>query len=75
MTPLVYTQTTGADAPLVEIQVFGSSLADVYATGDRLDALLAAEMGELNRRVLALSRRIEVDNFDLRQDLGYQPAN
>ncbi len=71
----VFVQGLGADGPIVEIQVFGASLADIYETGERLDEQIGAQMNQIRTRVGALSRRVELDNFQIRRDLGYQAGN
>ncbi len=68
-------QGMGPDAPILEIQLSGSSLADIYEAGARIEGLLGSEMNEFRDRLGAASRRIEIDNFRIRRDLFYQPAN
>lgn len=71
---LVYVQVVGPDAPLVEVQFFSSSMADIYRDDDP-DPRVEAAMVDIRKRVDASSRRVERDNFMIRSDLSYQPPN
>lgn len=71
----VSVQALGADAPIIEVQVFGSSMTDIYEAGERIEASVGAELDAFRTRIGTLSRRVEIDNFVIRRDLGYQPEN
>ena len=71
----VFTRGIGADGPVVEIQFWGSSLTDLFATSEKLEAELGSEMNEIRARVASASRRIEVEQLTIRRDLNYAPAN
>ena len=71
----VSVQAMGADGPIVEIQLWGSSMADIYQVGMELQESLGAEMNEVRTRLGPLARRIEADNMMIRRDLGYQPPD
>jgi hypothetical protein len=68
-------QSLGSDGPIVEVQLFGSSMADIYQVGMELEESMGAEMNSLRLRLGPLARRIEVDNLMIRRDMGYQPPN
>ena len=72
---MVFIRGIGADGPAVEIQFFGSSLTDLYQASDRIAAEVGEEGNQIRSRIGALARSIEVDNYTIRRDLNYTPAN
>jgi len=71
----VTVQGVGPDGPVVEVQLFGASLSDIYEVGEQLNQEHGSEMNAFRGRVGALARRVQIDNFAIRRDLNYQPSN
>lgn len=71
----VYIRGLGEGAPMVELQFWGSSMSDLYAASERLEARIGSELDGIRARAAEVSRSIEVHNFMIRRDLNYQPAS
>ena len=71
----VSVRTLGPDTPIVEIQLFGSSVADIYEATSRTEGTLGTQLDALRSRIGEVARSVEYDNFTIRRDLNYRPSN
>jgi hypothetical protein len=72
---IVTRQAMGADGPIMEVFFPAADPADLYTHAAQVEEELGEAGAALSARVAALCRRVEVSNFMIRRDLGYQPES
>jgi hypothetical protein len=72
---IITRRALGSDSPVMEVFLFGTDLADLYAHAEENEAQLGDALFEIRDRVASMCRRIEVENFTMRPDLSYQPPS
>jgi hypothetical protein len=70
----VFKAVLGQDLPILIVRSGGRDAADYYAEDQKIEALVGAERRELRRRMLAISRRVESKDANVRPDLTVAPA-